>query len=160
VRRVRVQTIDASGNDVDPPSYGLVGSDNDLTLFNDMWETRDELEAAIAAADSILQVIDPNEKLDPFGEVDHAIVGRSNYFGDPRVASEDPDIPAELTPRQWCEAHGVKPGDFIASSGPLGDSTFYVEAITPDGVLVTHDGLTLPWHLLAPGVTYVLEKSS
>jgi hypothetical protein len=78
VRRVRVQTIDAAGIGRGRPSYGIVASDSHTTLFTDTFETLAALNAAIAAAPSILAVVDDDGV---FSEADHGKIGRDNYYG-------------------------------------------------------------------------------
>ncbi len=79
VRRVKIQTIDRDGNPVGKPSYGILASDNEVTAFNDTFETRESLESAIHHADSILGVVDPNE--DVFTDPIHEKIGKDNFYG-------------------------------------------------------------------------------
>lgn len=75
VRRVRVQELNEDGTDSGEPSFGVLASDDNEQGFIDIYESRDELEAAIAAAPSILSLVGG------FDTVDHEKIGKDNYFG-------------------------------------------------------------------------------
>jgi hypothetical protein len=79
VRRIQVQEIDEQGNPVDAPTFGIVASDDSETVFMDIYESREELEAAIQRAPSILAVIDPDEE--KFPDPDHKKIGKNNFYG-------------------------------------------------------------------------------
>ena len=75
VRRVRVQEIDEQGKDIGSPTFGVLASDNFESNFTDAYDSREELEAAIEEAGSILGV------LGGFDDFDHEKVGKRNFFG-------------------------------------------------------------------------------
>lgn len=79
VRRIQVQTIGPDGAPDGEPSYGIVASYNETTIFSDEWETLATLEKEIEDAESILGA------LDPFGETfplaNHEVIVKDNYYG-------------------------------------------------------------------------------
>jgi hypothetical protein len=75
VRRVRVQELNEDGTDSGAPSFGVLASDDNEQGFIDIYESRDELEAAIAEAPSILALVGG------FDSVNHEKIGKDNYFG-------------------------------------------------------------------------------
>lgn len=87
VRRVMVQTIDAAGNPEDAPSYGIVASDNEVTLFCDTWETLASLNDDIDSADSILAAVDFAGGI---AFADHARIGKDNFYGADWMAGDGP----------------------------------------------------------------------
>lgn len=79
VRRIQVQTIDKDGKPVGEPSYGVVASDNEGTVFADCFESQEELEAAISDSASILALVDPDERF--FPNANHEKIGKDNFYG-------------------------------------------------------------------------------
>lgn len=56
-RRVRFQEIDEQGNDVGKPTFGILASDNEEQSYTDVYNTREELEKAVAEAGNLLDVV-------------------------------------------------------------------------------------------------------
>ena len=77
VRRVKVQTIDRQGNPEGEPTYGVMAADNETQIYNDSFESLEDLNKAIDSSASILAVVEDCE----FGLVNHANIGHENYYG-------------------------------------------------------------------------------
>jgi hypothetical protein len=80
VRRVRIQDIDAAGNDVGEPIYGILASDSEATVVNAGFETREEMEAEIAGSASILAACTCGDEYKFLG-ADHEVIGWDNFYG-------------------------------------------------------------------------------
>lgn len=78
VRRVMVQTIDSDGLPEGKPTFGILAADNYAQVYNDTFETFDELNKAIEEAGNILDVIDEDGWL--FYEF-RKQVGTENFCG-------------------------------------------------------------------------------
>jgi len=76
VRRVKVQTIDANGNPIGDPTFGVMASDTFVSDYNDTFESLEALNKAITEAGCILDVVDAD-----FGKVNRNVVGTDNYCG-------------------------------------------------------------------------------
>lgn len=77
IRRVMVQTINEKGEFEDEPTYGVVVSDNETTLFTDSFFSLDGLNEAVKDAGSLIDIVDDGS----FSEVDRSIVGSDNFYG-------------------------------------------------------------------------------
>jgi len=79
VRRVKVQTIDKDGNPEGEPSFGVMASDDYEQVYNDIYESLDELNTAVNEAGNLLSVADDNKS---FPDVDRSYIGTDdNFYG-------------------------------------------------------------------------------
>ena len=76
VRRVKVQTIDEKGNPEGEPTYGVMAADNESQMYNDTFESLDELNQAIKEAGCILDIVE----FDACG-INRKAIGTDNYYG-------------------------------------------------------------------------------
>ena len=78
VRRVKVQTIDEEGKSVGKPSFGVMAADGYWQMYNDTFETLEELNDEINRTGCILDIVDHNGLL----PADPAKIGTKNFYGD------------------------------------------------------------------------------
>jgi hypothetical protein len=83
VRRVKIQTISATGEPEGPPSFGILASDDYEQSYTDIYVSLDELNRAIGECGSILEVVGGE-----FDGADRDAIGTNNYHGSyPRLES-------------------------------------------------------------------------
>jgi hypothetical protein len=79
VRRVRVQTLHTDGTPDGDPTYGVMAADDYAQGYDDTFTSLNELNAAIEAAGSILDIVDDCGSL--FAGIDREQIGADNFFG-------------------------------------------------------------------------------
>lgn len=87
VRRVMVQTIDAEGNPVDKPSYGVMAADDFAQAYNDTFDSLEELNAKVAETGCLLDVV---LESGVFEDVDSSLIGSNNYYGPIKTIDYNP----------------------------------------------------------------------
>lgn len=78
VRRVRIQEIDAAGQPIGEPDYGILAADDYEQQWTNAYRTLQELNQAIRDAGNILDVVGG------FEMVDRAGIGYENFAGRPQ----------------------------------------------------------------------------
>jgi hypothetical protein len=61
-----------------------------------------------------------------------------------------------MTPYEWCIERNAKVGDHVEMMTDGYTSTAEIEDITPEGVRITDDGVTILWTGMLPGWEYRL----
>jgi hypothetical protein len=79
VRRVKVQTLNEQGEPDGEPSYGVMAADSYYQAYSDIWESFDELNAAIKEAGCILTLVDVDGA--GFAGADLQKIGTNNFCG-------------------------------------------------------------------------------
>lgn len=79
VRRVKVQTIDAKGNPVGNPSFGVMAADSYRSEYNDIYESLESLNRDIEASGCILDIVDEDRTI--FEDADREKIGTDNFYG-------------------------------------------------------------------------------
>ena len=76
IRRVMFQNLNEDGTPDGKPTYGVIGSDNENSEFNNSFDTIEELNAAISSTGCIADLLDGFQY-----EVDRKVIGEDNYYG-------------------------------------------------------------------------------
>ncbi len=79
VRRVKVQTLDEQGNPEGEATFGVMAADSYDQVYNDTFETFEELNAAIQEAGCILDIVSDGDE--HFPEANREKIGTNNYYG-------------------------------------------------------------------------------
>lgn len=78
IRRVRVQTLNESGEPEGDPTYGVMAADSYEQAYIDIFDSFEQLTQAIQDAGGIMQVVAAG---DQFTDLDHSQYGTDNYYG-------------------------------------------------------------------------------
>lgn len=79
VRRAMIQPLDEHGNPDGDPTYGILASDDNITTYNDTFDTFEQLEEAIQLELCILYVLVGHEEI--FPKADPEKIGHNNFYG-------------------------------------------------------------------------------
>ena len=83
VRRIVVQTVNEKGEPEGEPTFGFVASDDHATVFNDCFESIEDLNSKIEAAGSIVHMANEHDEFGDDDEINLNKVDNKNFYGFP-----------------------------------------------------------------------------